>query len=205
VTALGPAGLAENGVGRTFQDAKLWPSMTVRDAIAVALDRHIDVRDPLACAFRGLSVVNSELATAARAEEILETMGLAPYRDTFVSELSTGTRRILELACAIAHAPELLFLDEPTAGVAQRESEELGELLRELRDEQHMTLVVVEHNIPVISAISDRLICLDLGAVLAEGTPSKVLADEAVLASYLGTEGEPAPRKRAKTKAGSRR
>src|SRR5207249_4017353 len=114
--------------------------------------------------------------------------GVAPYRDAFLSELSTGTRRILELACALAHGPALLFLDEPTAGVAQRESEVLGELLVDLRDREHVTLVVVEHNIPVISAISDRMVCFDLGQILAEGTPKSVLSDRAVLASYLGSD-----------------
>ena len=96
ITHLGAAALAEDGIGRTFQDAKLWPSLTVREALAVALDRHVDVRDPLACAFRGLSVVESEKEIAVRVELLLEETGLVGYRDTFVSELSTGTRRILE-------------------------------------------------------------------------------------------------------------
>jgi branched-chain amino acid transport system ATP-binding protein len=197
ITELPPADRAERGVGRTFQDARLWPSVTVREAVAIALDRHVDVRDPLACAFRGSSVAESERLASRRAEEILQATGLDPYRDTFVGELSTGSRRILEIACAIAHAPDLLFLDEPTAGVAQRESEELGELLRELRDERGMTLVIVEHNIPVISGIADRLICLDLGSVLASGTPAAVLSDKAVLASYLGSEEPGSPRRKA--------
>jgi branched-chain amino acid transport system permease protein len=188
VTGVRPAELAERGLGRTFQDARLWSSLTVREAIAVALDRHVEVREPLACAFRGMSVVESERAVWQRVDEVLELTGVAPYRDAFLSELSTGTRRILELACAIAHGPELLFLDEPTAGVAQRESEVLGELLVDLRDREHVTLVVVEHNIPVISAISDRMVCFDLGQILAEGTPKAVLSDRAVLASYLGSD-----------------
>ncbi len=190
-TGLRPSELAERGIGRTFQDARLWPSLTVRESLALAFDRHVDVRDPFACALRGWSVVASERGVARRVEELLERTGLGGYADTFVSELSTGTRRILELSCALAHDPDLLFLDEPTAGVAQRESEVLGELLLDLRDEQGMTLVVVEHNIPVVSAISDRLVCLDLGSVLAEGTPKDVLSNESVLASYLGSDEVP--------------
>ena len=204
ITGLAPAELAERGVGRTFQDARLWSSLTVREAIAVALDRHVDVREPLACAFRGASVAESERAVWLRVDEVLELAGLVPYRDSFLSELSTGTRRILELACAIAHQPELLFLDEPTAGVAQRESEVLGELLVDLRDREHVTLVVVEHNIPVISAISDRMVCFDLGSVLAEGTPKAVLSDAAVLASYLGeqpTNGSSRTRRKPRARA----
>jgi branched-chain amino acid transport system permease protein len=187
ITGLAPSERAESGMGRTFQDARMWPSLTVREAIAVALDRHIEVRDPLACAFQGHSVAVSEAAMRGRVDELLEVGGLAPYADSFVAELSTGTRRILELACAIAHAPELLFLDEPTAGVAQRESEVLGELLVDLGSQQGVTLVVVEHNIPVVSAICDRLVCFDQGSVLAEGTPKAVLSDKAVLQSYLGS------------------
>ena len=190
-TGLKPSELAERGIGRTFQDARLWPSLTVRESLALALDRHVDVRDPFACALRGWSVVASERDVSRRVEALLERTGLVGYADTFVSELSTGTRRILELSCALAHDPDLLFLDEPTAGVAQRESEVLGELLLDLRDEEGMTLVVVEHNIPVVSAISDRLVCLDLGSVLAEGTPKAVLSNEAVLASYLGSDEVP--------------
>jgi ABC-type branched-subunit amino acid transport system ATPase component/ABC-type branched-subunit amino acid transport system permease subunit len=191
ITGLRPSELAERGIGRTFQDARLWPSLTVREALAVALDRHIDVRDPLACAFRGSSVIASERQTVRRVQELLDQTGLGPYADTFLSELSTGTRRILELACALGHSPELLFLDEPTAGVAEREGEALAELLLDLRNDQGVTLVVVEHNIPVVSFISDRLVCLDLGTVLADGTPKSVLSNAAVLASYLGTDGEP--------------
>jgi ABC-type branched-subunit amino acid transport system ATPase component/ABC-type branched-subunit amino acid transport system permease subunit len=188
VTRLRASERAERGLGRTFQDARLWSSLTVREAIAVALDRHVAVREPLACAFRGMSVVDSEREVRQRVDEVLEVTGLAPFADSFLSELSTGTRRILELAGAIAHGPDLLFLDEPTAGVAQRESEVLGELLVDLRDREHVTLVVVEHNIPVISAISDRMVCFDLGSVLAEGSPKAVLSDRAVLSSYLGEQ-----------------
>jgi ABC-type branched-subunit amino acid transport system ATPase component/ABC-type branched-subunit amino acid transport system permease subunit len=189
VTGLRSSELAERGVGRTFQDARLWPSLTVREALAVALDRHIEVRDPFACTLRGYAVVASEREVTSRVEDLLDEMGLGAYANAFVSELSTGTRRILEIACALAHGPELLFLDEPTGGVAERESEVLGHLLRDLRDRNGVTLVVVEHNIPVVSAISDRLVCFDLGAVLAEGSPKAVLSDDAVLESYLGSDG----------------
>jgi ABC-type branched-subunit amino acid transport system ATPase component/ABC-type branched-subunit amino acid transport system permease subunit len=204
-TGLRPAELAERGIGRTFQDARLWPSLTVRESLALAFDRHVDVRDPFACALRGWAVVASERDVARRVEELLGRTGLGNYADTFVSELSTGTRRILELSCALAHDPDLLFLDEPTAGVAQRESEVLGELLLDLRDEQGMTLVVVEHNIPVVSAITDRLVCLDLGTVLAEGTPKAVLSNESVLASYLGTEETPKHRRGVRGARGAER
>src|SRR5205085_1054201 len=97
VTELGAPGRADRGIGRSFQDARLFPSMTVAETIATALERHVDVREPTACMFRVGAVVESEGRVADRVEELLETMGLQGYRDAFVSELSTGTRRIVEL------------------------------------------------------------------------------------------------------------
>jgi len=187
ITELGAAGRAERGLGRSFQDARLFPSMTVSETLATALERHVDVREPTACAFRVGAVVESERQVAERVEELLETMGLQRYRDAFVSELSTGTRRIVELACAIAHGPSVLLLDEPSSGIAQRESEALGQLLLDLRDRTGASLAVIEHDIPLVTAIADELVCLHLGQVLASGRPADVLEDPDVVASYLGT------------------
>jgi len=188
VTDLSAAGRAELGLGRSFQDARLFPSLTVRETLAAALERHIDVRDPLACTFHLGAVVESERQVSERVEELIETMGLGRYGDAFISELSTGTRRIVELACAMAHRPSVLLLDEPSSGIAQRETEALGHVLLDLRDRTGASLVVIEHDIPLISAISDRLVCLHLGQVLSQGPPEDVLADPAVVASYLGDD-----------------
>jgi ABC-type branched-subunit amino acid transport system ATPase component/ABC-type branched-subunit amino acid transport system permease subunit len=187
VTDLGAAARAERGIGRSFQDARLFPSMTVTETIATALERHIDVREPTACAFRVGAVVESESQVADRVEELLETMGLQRYRDAFVSELSTGTRRIVELACAIAHEPRVLLLDEPSSGIAQRETEALGDLLLQLRDTTGASLVVIEHDIPLVTSIADELVCLHLGRVIARGAAAEVLEDPEVVSSYLGT------------------
>ncbi|HET6810245.1 MAG TPA: ATP-binding cassette domain-containing protein [Acidimicrobiales bacterium] len=188
VTREGAAGRAERGLGRSFQDARLFPSMTVAEALATALERHIEVRDPVACLMHVQAVAESERAAARRVDELIETMGLGRYRHAFVSELSTGTRRIVELACALAHSPRVLLLDEPSSGIAQRESEALGQLLIDLRERTGASLVVIEHDIPLVSSISDRLLCLHLGRVLAEGAPADVLKDPAVVASYLGSD-----------------
>src|SRR5207248_9440092 len=114
--------------------------------------------------------------------------------------LSSGTRRIGELAGAIANEPSVLLLDEPSSGIAQRETEALGQLLVELRDRTGASLAVIEHDIPLISSIADELVCLHLGRVIAAGPPADVLRDPAVVASYLGTDesviarsGESAP------------
>jgi ABC-type branched-subunit amino acid transport system ATPase component/ABC-type branched-subunit amino acid transport system permease subunit len=188
VTRAGAAERAEQGLGRSFQDARLFPSMTVTEALATALERHVEVRDPLACILHVGAVVESERAVAGRVDELIETMGLTRYRDAFVAELSTGTRRILELACALAHGPRVLLLDEPSSGIAQRESEALAQVLLDLKERTGAALVVIEHDIPLVSTISDRLVCLHLGRIVAEGPPRAVLEDPAVVASYLGSD-----------------
>ena len=146
------------------------------------------VREPLASSFRVGDAVSSEAAVYARVDELLEMMGLARYADSFLSELSTGTRRVLELACAVGHDPAVLLLDEPSSGIAQRETEALAGVLRQLRDATGMTLVVIDHDVPLVSAISDHLVCMHLGQVIKEGQPEEVLADPAVVAAYLGTD-----------------
>ena len=188
ITDLSPARRAEQGLGRVFQDARLFPSLTVTDALATALEQSIPVHDTLAEVIGLPAVVASDEAVADRVDELLEEMGLTAFRDRFVSELSTGTRRVLELACAVAHKPSVLLLDEPTAGIAQRESEALGELLLGLRNETGAAFVVIEHDVPLVSSIADRLLCMHVGAVISEGATDEVLTDPAVVAAYLGTD-----------------
>ena len=160
------------------------------EVLAVALDRHIGNHDPVANTFGLGAVLDAEVSVRDKVDELLETFGLTPYRDAFISELSTGTRRIVELAGAVAFEPQVLLLDEPSSGIAQRESEQLAELLGSLRIRTGATLVVIEHDIPLVSSIADRLLCLDLGQVIAEGLVADVLADPLVVSAYLGTEVE---------------
>jgi branched-chain amino acid transport system ATP-binding protein len=188
VTGLTAHERAELGLGRVFQDARLFPSMTVAETIAVALERHTSIRDPMLSMLRTNPVRESEMAVRRRVNELIENMGLERYRDAFVFELSTGTRRVVELACVLAHDPSVLLLDEPTSGIAQREGEALGQLLVDLRDHTGATFVVIEHDVPLVSSIADRLLCLDLGEVIAEGSPEAVVSDPRVIASYLGAD-----------------
>src|SRR5581483_5789236 len=167
VTDLGAPGRAELGVGRSFQDARLFPSMTVTETLATALERHLEVRDPFACMLHLGAVVETEKDVARQVEELIELMHLERYRDAFVSELSTGTRRIVELTCALAHAPSVLLLDEPSSGIAQKETEALGGVLLDVKERTGATLAVIEHDIPLISSIADELVCLHLGEVIA--------------------------------------
>ncbi|MHB1444446.1 MAG: ABC transporter ATP-binding protein, partial [Acidimicrobiales bacterium] len=176
------------GLGRVFQDARLFPSLTVTETLAVAHERHLEVRDPFLSLLRTDAVRRSEKATADSVEELVVRLGLARYRDAFISELSTGTRRVVELGCLLAHQPQVVLLDEPTSGIAQRESEALGELLVDMRAQTGATFIIIEHDVPLVSSMSDRLVCLHLGRVLSQGIPSAVLADPLVIDAYLGTD-----------------
>ncbi len=187
ITNLGSAARAKAGLGRSFQDARLFPSLSVDEAISVACERWIHVRDPLSAALRLPNSYDSERHISQRVDELVALLGLEPYRSKFVRELSTGTRRVVDLACLLAHRPSVILLDEPSSGIAQREAEALAPMLLRIRDDTGASLVVIEHDIPLIRAVSDRLIAMDQGAVIATGTPIDVLTDPLVVESYLGT------------------
>ena len=132
-------------------------------------------------------VTEAEADTHARVEELLELLGITDFRDKLGAELSTGSRRIVDLACVLAHRPSVLLLDEPSSGIAQREAEALGPLLLRIRKETGATLLVIEHDVPLLLSVSDRLIALDLGEIVMSGSPDDVVHDPAVVKSYLGT------------------
>ena len=186
ITALSPAARARRGLGRSFQDARLFPAMTVADTISVALERWITVRDPLRPALHLPASFDSEDRVRSRVDELIELMGLGSYRSKFVRELSTGTRRVVDLACLIAHRPTVILLDEPSSGIAQRETEALGPLLLRIREGTGASLVVIEHDMSLVTAVADRLVAMDAGQVIAMGVPADVLKDERVVTSYLG-------------------
>jgi len=176
------------GLGRSFQDARLYPALTVAETLAVALDRHLASRDPLAVALWLPAAFDVHDAVAARVEELLSTLGLTRYRDHRTAELSTGTRRIVELGCVLAQSPDVVLLDEPSAGVAQREAEALVPVLRRVQAELGCALVVVEHDMAFIAALCDSLIAMQAGRVIATGTPAEVLNHPDVISSYLGSD-----------------
>jgi branched-chain amino acid transport system ATP-binding protein len=192
VTHWTPDAKAKARLGRSFQAASLFPSLTVREAIAVALERHIPLRDPFSLAFQAIAPAakESEFTVRLRVEDLIELMGIGAFRDKFISELSTGSRRIVDIACSLAHEPKVLLLDEPSSGIAQRETEQLGPLLQRIQQELGASLLVIEHDMPLITSIADRLVALELGQVIATGTPDEVINDSAVIASYLGAGTE---------------
>jgi branched-chain amino acid transport system ATP-binding protein len=186
LTRLGPDVRAKRGMGRSFQDGRLFPALTVAETIAVALEHTVEVRDPVLAALNLPAVADSEEKVSRRVDELIDLLGLGAFRDKFVRELSTGSRRIVDLACVVAHDPKVLLLDEPSSGIAQREAEALGPLLLRIRDLTGASLLVIEHDVPLLTSISDRVIALDLGEVIAAGTVDEVITDPRVVGSYLG-------------------
>ena len=182
VTTLGPEGRARLGLIRSFQDAALFPTLTVLDTVMLALERI----SPTRFLSSVLGWTRSERAKELQARELVATMGLDHYRDRQIRELSTGTRRITEIACLVALEPALLLLDEPSSGIAQRETEALGQLLVDLKRQLNLTLVVIEHDIPLIMGISDRIVAMADGRVIAVGSPTEVRNHPQVVESYLG-------------------
>jgi branched-chain amino acid transport system ATP-binding protein len=187
ISGLSPDQRALAGLGRSFQDARLFPSMTVRDTIATACERHVEVPDPLAAFVLSPAVKISEREVDETVDELIELMRLQAYADKFVGELSTGTRRIVDLACVLAHKPSVLLLDEPSSGIAQRETEALAPVLLDIRDKTGAALIVIEHDMPLITTISDELVALELGTVIARGEPHDVVRDPRVVSGYLGS------------------
>ncbi|HUZ44857.1 MAG TPA: ATP-binding cassette domain-containing protein [Acidimicrobiales bacterium] len=175
-------------LGRSFQDARLFPSLTVAETLAVAFERHIRATDVISTALRAPWVVRAERKIRTRVDELIDLMGLGAFRDKFISELSTGSRRVVDLAATLAHDPLVLLLDEPSSGIAQREAEALGPLLLRIRDQTGASLLVVEHDMPLITSVSDEILALETGRVITRGRPEDVLSDPQVIASYLGTD-----------------
>jgi ABC-type branched-subunit amino acid transport system ATPase component/ABC-type branched-subunit amino acid transport system permease subunit len=175
------------GLGRTFQNARSYPTLTVREAIMVALETR--GHSHLVPSLMGApGARRREKGMASRADDIIAFVGLSRYSSHAVGSLSTGTRRILELACLLAGGGSVLMLDEPTAGVAQREAEAFGPLIRRVQHELAATVMLIEHDVPLVMAISDRVVCMELGRLIADGPPDSVRADGRVIASYLGTD-----------------
>ena len=177
VTELSPAQTATRrawaGSSRT---PGIWPSMTVSEAIATALEQFVPVRDPLAAALAWPSRSGPRTTvTIGGPTELVREFGLERFAESFISELSTGTRRVVELACARGPRAPGAALDEPTSGIAQRESEALGELLLGLREQTGAAFIIIEHDVPLVSSLADRMVCMHLGEVIAEGETTEVL------------------------------
>jgi ABC-type branched-subunit amino acid transport system ATPase component/ABC-type branched-subunit amino acid transport system permease subunit len=182
VTTLGPEARARLGLIRSFQDSALFPTMTVTDAVCLALERP----SPTGFFSSMTRLSGSERAKQRHAREIVSLMGLDPYRHMQIQELSTGTRRITEIACLVATRPTLLLFDEPSTGIAQRETEALGDVIKRIKEALDVTLVVIEHDMPLIMGLADRIIAMADGKIIAMGPPEVIQNDPLVVEAYLG-------------------
>ena len=182
ISYLRPEERARLGLIRSFQDAALFPTMTVKETVMLALER----THPTRFLTSTLGITLGERTKERSARALVAAMGLDRYRDKQIQELSTGTRRITEIACLVALQPVCLLLDEPSSGIAQRETEALGQLLVDLKNSFELTMVIIEHDIPLIMGISDRIVAMADGSVIAMGTPDVVRNDPLVIDAYLG-------------------
>jgi ABC-type branched-subunit amino acid transport system ATPase component len=188
ITELAPHQRAERGLGRSFQEARLFPALTTAECLAVARERHLLNKGMVAAALGQPVARDSEDDVEEKVGFLIELMGLSAFREKLTGELSTGTRRIVELAGLLASDPAVIVLDEPSGGVAQKESEALGPLLKRVQAATGASILVIEHDMPLLSGLCDRMVALELGRVIAEGTPAEVLDHPRVIESYLGTD-----------------
>ena len=174
------------GVGRTFQNARLFRSVPIRDILRTVQHDRMP-RSGFVRSIIGTRGSRADEGDASRrADEALELVGLTAHADKPPSELSTGMLRLCELAAVAAVRPRLLLLDEPASGIAQKETEALGPLLRRLADRLDATILLIEHDMPLVMGISDTIVAMASGTVVTVGTPAEVRAHPEVLRSYLG-------------------
>jgi branched-chain amino acid transport system ATP-binding protein len=184
-----PGERANLGIGRTLQNVRLFPYLNVVDNIRIALHRHMN-GGVLSHTFQLPAARHEERQILEEAQRLIELMGLVAFAEKFASELSYGTLRLLELACMLALKPSLLLLDEPSAGISQKETEQLGPLLTAIKERTGTTMLIIEHDMPLAMGLSDWVYVLDAGANLSEGPPQAVRADSRVIEAYLGTPRE---------------
>ncbi|HVT22654.1 MAG TPA: ABC transporter ATP-binding protein [Mycobacteriales bacterium] len=174
------------GIGRTFQNVGMVKTSTVLDNLKTA--QHLKAEYAATAGLVGTTMVSiRERELTRRADALLELVGLTAIRDRVVSSLPYGQLKQLELGCALATDPDLLLLDEPSSGMGPDESEELADRLLALRAELGITLLVIEHHVPLVTRICDHVYVLDFGELLTDGTAAEVRAHPGVVAAYLGS------------------
>ncbi len=184
-----PEERASLGLVRSFQDCRLFPELTVEEVLLLTEDagRPVGV---LSSTLRMPWARRSERAKRIAVDQVVGSFGIDRFRHHQIAQLSTGTRRVVDLASIVLARPRLLLLDEPTAGIAQREAEAFVPLLRRLHQLADTTIVIVEHDVPLVFALCSKVVMMETGRVVSSGTPDEVRRDPKALAAYLGASDE---------------
>ncbi len=185
ITALPRHKVVHNGIGRTFQNIELFEGGTVLDNLL--LGRHRFPHGSFAAQWLWTpSVRAAEAASRDQVEDVIQLLDLMPYRNSPVAGLPYGVRKVVELARALSTQPRLLLLDEPASGLNPEETRELAFWIDDIQKDLGITVIMVEHDMSLVSEAADRVLCMNMGQVLALGTPAEVQSDPAVIAAYLG-------------------
>lgn len=185
ITRVAANQVASLGIARTFQNIELFDNANVMQNILVGCHVHVGT-SLLSEILRLPSFTQREIESRKNVEKIIDFLGLDSYRDSTVGSLPYGLRKMVELGRALAVSPKLLLLDEPSSGLNFEETDNIGSWIRDIRDVLGVTILMVEHDMRLVSAVSDRVLALNYGKLLAIGTAAQVQRDPAVISAYLG-------------------